>query len=87
MPRKSKIEQLPKDIRIVQFAPGELKPLVVKASDIGKVIIGLSAKTLANWRSQGIGPAYNVINGQIYYQLPILEEYFNQNQVKTINDN
>ena len=43
MPRKSKIEQLPKDIRIVQFAPGELKPLVVKASDIGKVIIGLSA--------------------------------------------
>jgi hypothetical protein len=87
MPRKSKIEQLPKDARIVQFAPGELKPLFVKASDIGKVVVGLSAKTLANWRSQGIGPAYNIINGQIYHRLSILEEYFNQNPVKTIHGN
>jgi hypothetical protein len=85
MPRKSKIEQLPKDIRIVQFSPGEFKPLYVKASDIGKVVVGLSAKTLANWRSQGVGPAYNIINGQIYYQFSILEKFFNQNLVKTIH--
>ena len=86
MPKKIKPEPLPKDIQIVQFEPGEFRPLFVKASDIGEVVIGLSPKTLANWRSQGIGPAYTIINGQIYYRLSTLEEYFSRCPVKTTSD-
>jgi len=86
MPKKLKPEPLPNDIQIVQFEPGEFRPLFVKASDIGEVVIGLSPKTLANWRSQGIGPAYTIINGQIYYRLSTLEEYFSRCPVKTTSD-
>jgi len=85
MHKKRKPEPLPNDIQIVQFEPGEFRPLFVKASNIGDVVIGLSPKTLANWRSQGIGPVYTIINGHIYYRLLTLEEYFGGNEVKTFN--
>jgi hypothetical protein len=86
MPKKRNVEPLPNDIQIVKFEPGEFRPLFVKASDIGEVVIGLSPKTLANWRSQGIGPVYTIINGQVYYRLSILEEYFSRCPVKTIDE-
>ena len=85
MPKKLKPEPLPNDIQIVQFEPGEFRPLFVKASNIGEVVVGLSPKTLANWRSQGIGPAYIIIHGQIYHRLSTLEEYFGGNEVKTFD--
>jgi len=83
MPSKRHAEQLAPDAWIVQFKPGELKPIFVKASDIDRVIVGLSPKTLANWRSQGIGPRYSIINGSIYYRFCELESFFGQNQVET----
>ena len=57
------------EIRAVQFPPGEIEPLFVAARDVPKLIIGLSTKTLANWRSQKIGPPYHSVNGVVYYQL------------------
>ena len=83
MPRKRKIEPLPQDAHLAQFRPGELKPLFVKAADIGKVIVGLSPKTMANWRSQGIGPRYHLVNGSVYYGFGEIEEFFGQNLIET----
>ena len=83
MPKKIKPEPLPKDIQIIQFEPGEFRPLFVKASNIEKVIVGLSPKTLANWRSLGVGPAYTIINSQIYYRILTLEEFFGGKEIKT----
>ena len=83
MPRKREIEPLPRDARLAQFRPGELKPLFVKAADIGKVVVGLSPKTMANWRSQGIGPHYHIVNGSVYYGFETLKGFFGQNEVET----
>ena len=85
MSKKRNAEPLPKNAHLVQFEPGELPPLFVKASSIGEVVVGLSPKTLANWRSQGVGPTYSVINGQIYHRFSVIEEYFGGNEVKTFN--
>ena len=71
------------EINIVDFPPGELEPLFVRASDIGKVVIGLSPKTASNWRSQKIGPAFCMILGKAYYEYKVLKEFFSQNPVQT----
>ena len=86
MPRKRTTEPLPKDARLIKFEPGEIKPLFVKATDIDRVIMGLSPKTLANWRSQGIGPKYFLVNGSVYYAFSEIETYFGENPVETINE-
>ncbi|MBT6717972.1 MAG: hypothetical protein HOB18_10115 [Nitrospina sp.] len=86
MPRKRKIEPLPQDARLVQFRPGELKPLFVKAADIGKVVVGLSPKTMANWRSQGIGPRYHLVNGSVYYGFGEIEGFFGKNLIETADE-
>ena len=86
MPRKRKTEPLPPDARLVQFRLEELKPLFVKAADIGKVVVGLSPKTMANWRSQGIGPRYHVVNGSIYYGFGEIEKFFGGNMIETIDE-
>ena len=71
------------EIKIADFPAGEPKPLFVAARHIGKVIVGLSPKTAANWRSQKIGPRYSVVNGSVYYAWKELENCFSANQVKT----
>ena len=86
MPKKRKPEPLPLDVMLIQFSPDKPKPLFVKAADIDRIIIGLSPKTLANWRSQGIGPRYNLVGGSVYYPLIELERFFGQNPVKTFNN-
>ena len=60
--------------------------LFVAARAIGKVVIGLSSKTLANWRSYGIGPKYYVKNGSVYYRLKDLENFFGENPVETFDE-
>ena len=85
MPRKQPVEPMPQNAQIIQFGPGEVKPLFVKATDIDRVIIGLSPKTLANWRSQGIGPKYFIVNGSVYYAFTELEYYFGMNAVETLS--
>lgn len=86
MPRKRKTEPLPKDARLIQLEQGEVRPLFVKATDIDRVVVGLSPKTLANWRSQGIGPKYHIVNGSVYHAFSDLEAYFGQNLVETFNN-
>jgi len=85
MTKKRNVELLPKDARIVRFEPGEFKPLFVKSADIGKVVIGLSSKTMSNWRSAKRGPQFFLDNGQPYYRLSDLEEYFSRCPVETFN--
>ena len=85
MTKKRNVELLPKDAHLVRFEPGKFKPLFVKSADIGKVVIGLSSKTMANWRSAKRGPKYFLDNGQPYYRLSDLEEYFSRCPVETFN--
>lgn len=85
MPRKRQAAAIPPNAQKIQFGPEELKPLFVKATDIDRIIVGLSPKTLANWRSQGVGPKYFIANGSIYYSLTELESYFGMHPMETIN--
>jgi hypothetical protein len=86
MPKKRNAEPMPNNIQIVKFEPGKFKPLFVKSADIGKVVIGLSSKTMSNWRSAKRGPQFFLDNGQPYYRLSDLEEYFSRCPVETFND-
>tara|TARA_B100001971_G_C17744887_1_gene312505 strand:+ start:211 stop:471 length:261 start_codon:yes stop_codon:yes gene_type:complete len=85
MPRKRQVEPMPPDAKIIQLGPEEIKPLFVKATDIDRIIVGLSPKTLANWRSQGVGPKYFIVNGSVYYAFAELESYFGMHPIETIN--
>ncbi len=76
-------KQSPQKIQVIEFPPGELEPLFIKAPDIGKVIIGLSPKSAANWRSLGIGPPYHVIGGSVYYDFKVLKDFFSGGLVQT----
>jgi hypothetical protein len=83
MARKHQVEPMPQNAQIIQFGSEEIKPLFVKATDIDRIIVGLSPKTLANWRSQGVGPKYFTANGSVYYAFTELEYYFGINPVET----
>ena len=85
MPCKRQKGSFPKDAQIIQFEPGEMKPLFVKAANIERVFIGLTPKTLANWRGLGTGPKYLKVGSSVYYALSELESYFWKNQVETTN--
>ena len=74
------------EIRVIHFLPGEFEPIFVRAPDIGKVILGLSPSTAANWRSQGIGPEYHVIRGSVYYEFQVLKKFFSGGLVQTTGD-
>ena len=86
MPRKRQIEPISQGVQIIQFGLEELKPLFVKATDIDRIVVGLSPKTLANWRSQGVGPKYFLVNGSVYYSFSELTNYFTKNPVETTDD-
>lgn len=45
----------------------------------------ISTRTLANWRSQGTGPAFTKIGGSILYPLAKLEEWEDRNTVNSTN--
>ena len=83
MPKKRNVESMPNNIQIVKFEPGEFKPLFVKSADIGKVVIGLSSKTMCNLRSEKRGPRFYMVGGTPYYKLEDLENYFGANPVET----
>ncbi len=83
MPRKHLVEPLPKDVRVIDYAPGEFKPLFVSSKDVEKVVIGWSKKTAANLRSQKKGPRYYLVGGTPYYRIEDLDEYFSRYLVKT----
>jgi|SaaInlStandDraft_7_1057024.scaffolds.fasta_scaffold473627_2 hypothetical protein len=78
--------QLPKEIKAVNFLPGEFQPLIVAGKDIEKIIVGYSSKTAANDRSRKIGPRYFMRGGRPYYLVQDLIDHFTQNPVETFND-
>ena len=61
MPKKRKPEPLLKDIQVVQFEPGEFRPLFVAAKNIENVVIGYSKKTASNDRSAKRGPPFFMV--------------------------
>ena len=86
MPKKRKLEPIPKDIQIAQFVRGDSQPLLVASKDIEKVVIGYSAKTAANDRSRKVGCRYFMRGGRPYYLVQDLLNHFTQNPVETFND-
>lgn len=46
--------------------------------------VGVSARTLANWRSAGIGPTYVKIGASVRYRLSDIEAYEVANTVAPI---
>ena len=79
MTRKTKIG-------VVHFAPGEIEPLFVAARDVPKLIIGLSAKTLSNWRSEKRGPVFHMVGGTPYYAWGELKAFFSAGRVETFRE-
>lgn len=79
MTRKTKIG-------VVHFAPGEIEPLFVAAREVPKVIVGISIKTLSNWRCQKRGPPWHMVQGSPYYNWAELKLFFSQGRVETLSD-
>ena len=73
------------DVRVIEPPPGEVEPLFVAARNVPKLIIGLSAKTLSNWRSEKKGPAFHMVNGVPYYEWNELKGHFSTGRVETFN--
>jgi len=71
------------EVRVIQFPEGQPEPLFIAARDVPKVIIGLSAKTLANWRCQKINLPFHMVNGSPYYEWQELKAFFSQGRVET----
>lgn len=80
---KVKNKILDTEINVIQFPPGEFRPLFVSAKDIGKVVLGVSNKTLANWRSEKKGPRYFLDGQTVYYRVDDLDNYFSRHPVQT----
>ena len=85
MPKKQ--SQSLTEIHVVEFQPGEFRPLFVAAKDVGKVVIGWSRKSAANARSLKIGPRFYTVRGMPFYRISDLEDHFGKNPVETFNEN
>lgn len=46
---------------------------------------GIAEKTLANWRSQGKGPAYHKLGGKVRYAAVDMEDWARESRVLTID--
>lgn len=60
--------------------------MFIKASNVPKLILGVSAGHLANMRSSGAGPKYYLVGGAVYYTVESLEKYYGANPVQTTNE-
>jgi predicted DNA-binding transcriptional regulator AlpA len=54
------------------------------AKDV-RLAFGISEKTLANWRSQGRGPAYHKLGGKVRYAVADIEDWVRKGRVLTID--
>lgn len=45
--------------------------------------LGLTEKTLANWRSQNVGPAYLKVAGRVQYVVKDLDSWIEQFRIET----
>jgi hypothetical protein len=46
----------------------------------------VSTKTLANWRSQGLGPKFKKLGNRVFYPLAAVEECMEQNEFSSTRD-
>ena len=76
------IESKPTIIQVVQL-PADFQPLFVSAAHVDRVVIGVSKKTWANWRSAKTGPRFYMVGAKPYYRLKDLQDYFSANPVET----
>lgn len=44
---------------------------------------GIHQKTLAYWRTEGVGPAYTNFGRRVFYERAVLEEYIASGRVQT----
>ena len=44
--------------------------------------LGLSIRTLENWRAKRVGPAFLRLGAQIYYKVSAIEEWINSQQAE-----
>jgi hypothetical protein len=59
-------------------------PVLVRASKVGKIVLGWNPKTAANWRSQKIGPRYyQDDSGSVFYKVEELLEFFTRHPIQT----
>jgi len=73
------------NIRVIKFPPDEVEPVCIAARAASRMVVGVSAKTFANWRSQKIGPPYVVIDGSVYYPWQEFKAHFSRGAVQTFN--
>ena len=78
-----KPDETQEEIKVVEMAPLELKPLFVSAGAVDQIILGVSKKTFSNWRSLKVGPKYYMVGGKPYYRFDELDEFFGANPVMT----
>ncbi|PIR01370.1 MAG: hypothetical protein COV66_01800 [Nitrospinae bacterium CG11_big_fil_rev_8_21_14_0_20_45_15] len=69
--------------QVINFAPGEFRPLFVASKDIERVVLGYSAKSAANDRCAKRGPKFYMVGGRPYYRISDLENYFGARPVET----
>lgn len=72
-------------IKIIHIPDGEVEPLCIAGRAAPRMVIGVSAKTFANWRSQKKGPPFFVIDGLPYYPWKKFKEHFSAGRVETFN--
>ena len=68
-----------------QQALNESSTLSVNANEAA-VMLGVSPRTLANWRAQGIGPAFvriGAVHSRTLYRLDDLHAWLDANRVET----
>ena len=71
-----------KNIQVIEPSEG-FGPLFISAAHVNRVVIGVSKKTWANWRSAKIGPRFYMVGAKPYYRLADLIDYFEANPVET----
>lgn len=59
------------------------KQFLTPAEVVDRYNSNISVRTLANWRSQGIGPAFTKIGGSIMYPISKLTEWEDMNTVSS----
>lgn len=62
------------------LAPAALPP------DEASVYSGVAAKTLANWRSLGVGPTYVRVGGRVVYMVSDLDAWLAAHRISTSSE-
>ena len=75
MGKKSNVQKLPSEYRLVESLP-ELEPLLVAEKAMPKIVVGTTAKTWSNWFHAGIGPRPFILHGRRYYKYREILKFF-----------